>query len=149
MSNCRITQSEVDEIADIIKGKDTLHEIDLSDNHLLAIGVIIISRALKGLASLKVLNLRNCGIADKAIDTFTEAMSTLINLTELDISGHAFTPDVFLRIMKPLHSSELQTLKMNYCNIVGRFTVNDFYSNNPEKNFLCLELSNSNFEIAS
>jgi len=149
MSNCRITQSEADEIANSIKGKNTLLEIDLSDNSLLAIGVIIISRALKGLTSLQVLNLRNCGITDKAVDTFTETLSTLVSLTELDISGHAFTPKAFLRIMKSLQSSELQSLKMNYCKMFGWLDVKDFYNNAPDINFLCLELSNSNFEAAS
>ena len=148
MSNCRITQSEADEIADAIKEKNTLLEIDLSYNRLLAVGMIIISRALKGLASLQVLNLQNCGIADKAVDTFTDALSTLVSLTELDISGHVFTPKALLGIMKSLQSSKFQTLKMNYCSIFGWLDNKDFYDNAPKINFVCLELSNSNLQVA-
>ena len=147
LCNCKITQSEADELADVIKNT-SLIELDLSDNQLLAIGVIIISRALKGVVSLRVLNLRNCGICDKAVDTFTGMLCTLVNLMELDISSNEFTNNVILKIINSLRITQIKVLKMNYCKIMhmGWLDIMDVFRG---KNFLCLELSNSSFKVVN
>jgi len=148
MSNCRITQSETEEIADVIKST-ALIELDLSDNQLAVIGVIIISRALKGLGSLQVLNLQNCGITGKAIDTFTSALSTLTNLSELDISGNSFAHNSVMKIMKALENSALNVFKMNKSSIIWPGEISSIVNEPTQscKSLLHLELSNSNFPV--
>jgi len=148
MSNCRITQSEADEIADVIKST-TLIELDLSDNQLAAIGVIIISRALKGLASLQLLNLQNCGITATAIDTFAGALSTLTNLSELNISGNSFAHNSVMKIITALENSALTIFKMSQFSMIWPGEISSIGNKSTQScnNLLHLELSNSDFLV--
>ena len=153
MSNCKVTKSEADEIGDIFKTAP-LVELDLSDNpDLAAIGATIIFRALKSteLSTLQVLNLRNCGITDKATKDFIVALTTVTNLRELDISYNQYTSDSILKIFAALRNTQIQVLKVNGCIIFWSIKepneVTRYFPNMTKLHHL--ELSDTNFLISS
>ena len=153
MSNCKVTRSEANEIGDIFKTAPLI-ELDLSDNpDLAAIGATLIFRALKSaeLKTLQVLNLRNCGITDKAIKDFIVALTTSTNLGELDISYNQFTSDSILKIFEVLRNTQIQVLKVNDCRILwSKKEPNEVAKYIPNMTKLChLELSDTNFLISS
>ena len=145
MSNCKITKTVAHEIGDILKTAP-LVELDLSDNP--TVGTSQIIRCLRS-KTLQILNLKNCGIIDNFNKDFTQALSTLTTLKELDISYNQFTSDSIIRIFEALSDTKIEVLKLNSCET--------FWSNREPKEFLLynanskllhLELSGTNFPIS-
>lgn len=147
LSNCKIAYIAAEELACVIK-TTSLVELDLSHNSLLAIGIILISRALKDLKSLQILNISNCGITDKAVHYLMSALLTLHGLKELDMSlnERITSNEISKFLLAVLQNTNICILKINFC----EFYLNNFLKeigNSTMTRMKCLELCNNQVDV--
>ena len=148
LSNCKITHTAAEELACVIK-TTSLVELDVSHNLLLAVGIILISRALKDLKSLRILNISNCGITTKAVDYLMSALLTLNELRELDMSsntGIASSEISKLLIVALQNTSTICTLKINCCEFYLNTHLKEI-GNSIVTRMSCLELCNNKLDV--
>ena len=148
LSSCKVPYTAAEEIANVIK-TTSLIELDLSHNSLLAIGIILISRSLKNLKSLQILNLSNCGITTKAAHELTAALLTLHELRELDISlnDHITLNEMLEILVAAFQSTNIHTLKITSCNVnVANTELNRIKASITTK-MNCLELSGNYLNV--
>ena len=141
LSNCKITHTAAEELACVIK-TTSLVELDVSNNPLLAGGIILISRALKNLKSLQILNISNCGITNKAADDLMSALLTLNGLRELDMSLNKAIAlsEISKLLIGALQNTNICTIKINFCLL---FLDNTFLKEIGNSRMSCLELCNN------
>ena len=120
---------------------------------MLTIGTILISRSLKNLKSLQILNLSNCGVTTKAAHELTDALLTLHELRELDVS---LNDNIGLNEMSELlvaafHNTNIHTLKITSCNFDLNIDLNSVQVKRIKKAIItdinCLELSRNCFNV--
>ena len=147
LSNCKIAHTAAEELACVIK-TTSLVELDVSHNSLLAIGIILISRALKDLKSLQILNISNCDITNKAVDYLMSALLTLNGLRELDMSlNKGITASEISQLLIALQNTNICTLKINFCGFyLGRGHLNKI-GNSIMTKMNCLELCNNRLDV--
>ena len=146
LSNCKIAHTATEELACVIK--TTLVELDVSHNSLLAIGIIFISRALKDLKSLQILNISNCDITNKAVDYLVSALLTLNGLKEIDMSlNKGITSNTISKLLIALQNTNICTLKINFC----QFHLNNTHLKEIGSSIMtrmnCLELCNNTLDV--
>ena len=113
---CGLTEREAEELANMLSGKASLKELDLSWNELKAEGISVIMKVLCTIVSLKVLKIDNCNITDKAANVLAINLAKHFALTELDISHNDFTPAGVAIVVKSLKVlSNLTVLKISNC----------------------------------
>ena len=108
-----ITDEAADDIAAAISCNIHLQELNLGGNDFRASGIIVISRSLQTISSLRILYINHNNITDEAADDIAAAISCNKNLQKFDISGNnLLTPAGVIKIMKGLEG--LNTLRKLY-----------------------------------
>ena len=121
INNNNITSESADDIAAVICCNTQLQEFDISENKLQATGVIIITKALQSIATLKKFYISNNiyidknafmedalldidNTTEKAAYSFAEAVSHNVKLQEIDFSENYLPTTGIVKIMQVLQS---------------------------------------------
>ena len=121
INNNNITSKSADGIAAVICCNTQLQEFDISENKLQATGVMIITKALQSITTLKKLCISNNiyigknaytegalsdieNTTEKAAYSFAEAVSRNVKLQEIDFSENYFPITGIVKIMQVLQS---------------------------------------------
>ena len=91
LSNCKITDEQVQMLIKAIEIKSTLQYFDISHNKVRDNGIIFISDYLKINSTLNAINLAGNCITDSGVKSLTEAISINETLSELNLSGNIIT----------------------------------------------------------
>ena len=121
INNNNITSESADDIAAVICCNTQLQEFDISENKLQATGVVIITKALQSITTLKKFCISNNinidknaytegalsdieNTTEKAAYSFAEAVSHNVKLQEIDFSENYFPTTGIVKIMQVLQS---------------------------------------------
>ena len=136
-------------IADLLSHNRQLEELDLSGNTLQAIGVIKISKEIRNLKCLTILNIGDNNITDDAANNLAVDLFENNSLKELDLSfnnlGHSGSWQIFRGMRKVSN-----LIKLNVCGIgITKDATNDIaVVLNKNKELRELDLSHNNIEAA-
>ena len=109
ISYSNITYEAVDDIAAVISRNLNLQEFDISGNNLQTAGIIKVMKALKGINTLRKLNISNNDITDEVADDIAAVICCNIMLQELNLGGNRLQTPGIVKIAKSLQKSSLLT----------------------------------------
>ena len=111
LQNNIMTEEAAEEIASVILSNTGIKELYLGNNHLQA-GVIKISRALKKISSLKILDLENNQLSEKVVDELASAISAINSLEKLWLDNNNLASSITKLAMACSKHSKLKQISM-------------------------------------
>ena len=124
-SNC-ISDDVVDNVVQFVTSNPELEELILNNNHIGTTGVINIYRCIKDINTLKVFDLTDNNVNDKATDAFVSIIESNTALEEISLDGNILSNSNISTIITRL--SNLRSLQIN-CKMVSENNIYSIFAN--------------------
>ncbi|XP_062407831.1 NLR family CARD domain-containing protein 3-like isoform X2 [Sardina pilchardus] len=118
---CNLTEKSCEMLADVLRPKSWIKELDLSGSHLQLREVKLLCSALESEDSnLEQLRLNGCKLTEESCDAVVSAFSSnSASLRELDMSGNQLNDSVVKKLSETLKTvkCQLEVLRLRLCGV--------------------------------
>uniref|UniRef100_A0A8C1G813 NACHT, LRR and PYD domains-containing protein 3-like n=1 Tax=Cyprinus carpio TaxID=7962 RepID=A0A8C1G813_CYPCA len=149
LADCNLTRQFCKSLFSSLQSSNSLRELDLSHNDLQAIGVKLLSDALKGShCQLNILRLSCCKLTGQFCKSLSSLLQSSNSLRELDLSHNNIQDSGVEFLSDGLKSSQCQLniLRLAYCYLTGQ-CCESLYSSLQSSNSSLRELDLSNNDL--
>ena len=107
-----MSEKVVDDLAEVIKSNACLDELYLGNNNLQSSAVVVL-QALKGISTLKILNLNSNNLSEKVVNDLADVIKSNTDLEELYLSNNNLQSSAIVALQALKGNFNLQEAKLN------------------------------------
>ncbi|XP_051743000.1 NACHT, LRR and PYD domains-containing protein 12-like isoform X1 [Ctenopharyngodon idella] len=147
--SCGLDKTCCETVSSVLQSSNChLRELDLSSNHLMDLGMKLLSDGLKSShCQLNILRLRGCNLTAQSCESLSSALqSSKSVLRELDLSNNGLQDSGVNLLSGGLKSCKLETLRLSFCNLTAQ-SCESFSSVLQSSNCVLKKLDLSNNDL--